>query len=113
MSASDETDDKRPVAADLKELEAKIAAAKTQVEPPPRVKKDYAQAQLAWRMVIELVSGLLLGFGIGYGIDVLAGTTPLFMIIFIGLGFVAGVKTVIRSAREVQEMQAPSGDLPQ
>tara|TARA_B100000963_G_C22016654_1_gene405224 strand:- start:182 stop:382 length:201 start_codon:yes stop_codon:yes gene_type:complete len=54
-------------------------------------------------MVIELVVGLAIGFGIGYGLDNFFGTMPLFLVIFIFLGFAAGVKTMMRSAREVQD----------
>jgi F0F1-type ATP synthase assembly protein I len=63
------------------------------------------QAQLAWRMVIELVAGLGIGFGIGYGLDALLGTRPWLMVVFTLLGFIAGVKTMIRSAEEVQRKQ--------
>ena len=59
---------------------------------------------MAWRMVIELVAGIAIGFGIGYGLDRLFGTLPVFLILFIGLGFVAGVRTMMRTAQEVQEM---------
>lgn len=64
------------------------------------------QAQLAWRMVIELVAGLMIGFGIGYGLDTLFGTMPIFLVLFIFAGFAAGVKTMLRSAKEMQEAQA-------
>lgn len=56
-------------------------------------------------MVIELVAGLGIGFGIGYGLDALFGTSPWLMIVFIFLGFAAGVKTMMRSAQEVQARQ--------
>lgn len=87
----------------MRALEARIAAAKGSVAAPHHMKKDYSQAQLAWRMVIELVAGLGLGFGIGYGLDLLFGTIPLFLVLFIGFGFAAGIKTMLRSAREVQD----------
>ena len=88
-------------AARLRALEAKLAARR----PKPgkdHMEEHYSQAQLAWRMVIELVAGLGIGFGIGYGLDVLLGTTPWLMLAFVLLGFAAGVKTMIRSAREIQ-----------
>ena len=69
------------------------------------MEEHYSQAQLAWRMVIELVAGLGIGFGIGYGLDVLIGTRPWLMVVFTILGFIAGVKTMIRSAEEVQRKQ--------
>lgn len=87
----------------IKQLEAKIAAAKKAQEPAPRADEHYSQAQLAWRMVIELVAGLGIGFGIGYGLDVLFGTLPIFMVLFVMLGLAAGVKTMLRSAQEIQE----------
>lgn len=57
---------------------------------------------MAWRMVTELVAGLGIGFGIGYGLDSLLGTRPLLMVLFILLGFAAGVQTMLRTANEVQ-----------
>ena len=87
----------------LEQLEARIAAAKKAQEPGPRVDEHYSQAQLAWRMVIELVAGLGIGFGIGYGLDVLFGTLPVFMVLFVMLGLAAGVKTMLRSAKEIQD----------
>ena len=54
-------------------------------------------------MVIELVVGLLIGFGIGYGLDSLFGTIPLFLVIFTLLGMAAGIKTMMRSAKELTQ----------
>jgi len=87
----------------LAQLEARIAAAKQAQEPAPRADEHYSQAQLAWRMVIELVAGLGIGFGMGYGLDYLFGTLPIFMVLFTMLGLAAGVKTMLRSAKEIQE----------
>ncbi|MBF9047797.1 F0F1 ATP synthase subunit I [Rhodobacterales bacterium LSUCC0031] len=86
----------------LRALEARIAAAKQAQAPKPHVEEHYSQAHLAWRMVIELVAGMGIGFGMGYGLDWLLGTGPWLMVLFMLLGFVAGVKTMIRSARELQ-----------
>ena len=88
----------------MAELEARIAAARKAREPGRTHQEEhYSQAQLAWRMVIELVAGLGIGFGIGYGLDVLLGTLPWMMMLFTVLGLVAGVKTMMRSAAEIQE----------
>lgn len=87
----------------LAALEAKLDQARARQAPlKAHQEEHYSQAQLAWRMVIELVAGLGIGFGIGYGLDALFGTRPWLMIVFMGFGFVAGVKTMIRSAQEVQ-----------
>ena len=97
-----------PDRARLAALEEKLAKAKSAVEGPLKSHQEehYSQAQLAWRMVIELVAGLAIGFGIGYGLDTLLGTMPLFLVLFILAGFAAGIKTMLRSAREVQERKA-------
>jgi ATP synthase protein I len=85
----------------LRDLEARIAAAKGP-EPKDHMEEHYSQAQLAWRMVIEMVAGVGIGFGIGYGLDALLGTAPWLMVVFTLFGFAAGVKTMIASAKEAQ-----------
>ncbi|GHG85935.1 AtpZ/AtpI family protein [Pseudodonghicola xiamenensis] len=87
----------------LARLEARLAKAKKAQEPKPRVDEHYSQANLAWRMVIELVAGLGIGFSIGYGLDSLFGTIPILLVTFTLLGLAAGVKTMLRSAKEIQE----------
>jgi ATP synthase protein I len=87
----------------LKALEERLEQARRRASPEKdHMEEHYSQAQLAWRMVIELVAGLAIGFGMGYGLDVLLGTRPWLMAVFTILGFAAGVKTMIRSAEEVQ-----------
>lgn len=92
--------DDRPDA--LSALDERIRAAKKRNAPPPPKEDHYGQAEQGWRMVIELVTGILIGFGIGYGLDTLFGTIPLMLILFTMLGFVAGVKTMMRTAAQFQ-----------
>ena len=98
-----------PDPARLQRLDEKIAAAKRAADPRPRVEDHYSAASQGWRMVIELVAGLALGFGIGYGLDTLFGTMPIFLVLFILLGFVAGVKTMLRTASEIQAKNTAAG----
>ncbi len=49
----------------------------------------------------EFVSGVLVGAGIGYMIDGWAGSSPFGLIIFLLLGFAAGVLNVLRSVGTV------------
>lgn len=90
----------------LKALEERIAQAKAAQAPKPRQDEHYSRANLAWRMVIELVAGLLIGLGIGYGLDILLGTGPIFLVLFTLLGFAAGVQTMVRSARDAEKKLA-------
>ena len=102
MAEHDHDDQK----ARLEALEAKLAAKRVVEEPKRHQDEHYSQLQHAWRMVIELVAGLVIGFGMGYGLDALFGTAPLLMIVFTGLGFVAGVRTMMRTAREMEREAA-------
>ncbi|MBC6436729.1 MAG: AtpZ/AtpI family protein [Rhodobacteraceae bacterium] len=92
----------RPDQDRLKALEKRIEHAKQGQEPKPHMEEHYSLAHLAWRMVIELVAGLVIGCAMGYGLDALLGTGPVLMVVFLLLGFIAGVKTMIRSANEIQ-----------
>ena len=97
---SDDPDPER-----LKWLEERIAELKRAGEPKPRVEEHYSAASQGWRMVIELVSGLSIGFAIGYGLDTLFGTLPICLVVFTLLGFAAGVNVMLRTARELQKEQ--------
>ena len=86
----------------LRDLDQRIQAAKNVENEGPKLADHHSGAQLAWRMVIELVAGIAIGFGIGYGLDTLFGTMPIFLVLFIFFGLAAGVLTMMRSAKEVQ-----------
>jgi ATP synthase protein I len=93
-----------PFAERLKRLEDRIAAARAgRAEPPRGAHGKFTQGSLAWRMVSELVVGTLLGLAIGFGLDALFGTRPLFLVVFALLGLAAGVRTMIRTADEVRK----------
>ena len=53
-----------PDTARTRDLDERIAAARSKLAPRPRADEHYSRAQTAWRMVIELVAGLLVGFGL-------------------------------------------------
>ena len=54
-------------------------------------------------MVIELVTGMLIGLSIGMALDYMTGMKPLFLIVLSLLGFMAGVKTMIATAKKMNE----------
>jgi ATP synthase protein I len=87
----------------MTQLEERIAAARKPEEVKSHKEEHYSMAHLAWRMVIELVAGLGIGFGVGYGLDHLLGTIPIFLVLFTLLGMGAGIKTMMRSAAEIQK----------
>jgi ATP synthase protein I len=55
---------------------------------------------------VRLIVAAMIGAAMGWGLDALFGTLPLFLIVFILLGFGAGIRTVMRSAEELQRKQA-------
>ena len=90
----------------LDQLQAKQAPKR----PPP------SQSGIAGRFATELVAALLVGGGLGWGIDWLFGrfdfyTRPVFMIVFVVLGAAAGILNVVRAAREINA-QIASGNVP-
>ncbi len=101
--------------AHIERLEKRIAALKKATEPEePKTQTNAAGgAELAWRMVIELVAGIVIGFGIGYGLDYLFGTLPIFLVLFVMLGFAAGVQTMMRTAAAAQKAENDRGQAPQ
>jgi ATP synthase protein I len=53
---------------------------------------------IGFRLSSELVAGVVVGAVIGWGFDRLLSTSPFGLIVFLLLGFVAGVVNVVRSA---------------
>jgi ATP synthase protein I len=95
--------EKDPFSDRLKRLEDRINAARSAREVrAPHGSREFTQGSLAWRMVTELVVGMLLGLGIGLGLDSLFGTRPVFLVLFALLGFGGGVRAMLRTATEVQ-----------
>ena len=94
----------------LKSLEEKIKAARKAVEPERPIQNKFSAAEVGWRMIIELTAGVFIGFGLGYGLDFLFSTKPFFILLLTLFGFAAGVKTMMRSARELQEKELYAQD---
>jgi ATP synthase protein I len=63
---------------------------------------------LGFRLSSELVAGVAVGAGIGWGFDRLLSTSPFGFIVFMLLGFVAGVVNVVRSAGAGQSRRGGS-----
>ncbi|TPW31014.1 F0F1 ATP synthase assembly protein [Martelella alba] len=71
-------------------------------EAPAKV-SDRKQMSQGLKLSSEFISAVFVGFMIGYLLDRFAGTGPWGMVIFILLGFVAGVLNVLRAIGVVRQ----------
>lgn len=55
-------------------------------------------ATLAFRMVSELIGGILVGVALGWGLDRLFSTSPFLLIVFSLMGTAAGFWNVVKAA---------------
>jgi ATP synthase protein I len=103
-------DDLKRLGARLDEAERKRAAGARQAPP--------TQANIAFRFSTELVAGLIVGGGMGWGLDWLFGhfgvhTKPWLMIVFVVLGAAAGIRGVLRAANELNTQMAAAPSVKQ
>ncbi len=100
----------------LTRLGERIAAAREAQQPRrSSVGEKYKAGSLAWRMVTDLVAGLLVGGGMGWGLDWLFGTMPVFLLLMGMVGLVAGIRLMLRTAEAVRrdgEANTGAGDGP-
>ena len=87
--------------ANLHKLDRRIEEFKSKKEKAVPVKLKVQND--GWRMVIELVTGMILGVSLGIALDYIVGSEPIFLIVFSLLGFMAGVKTMIATAKKMNE----------
>lgn len=100
------TDADRPPS--FEEIDSRLAEIRKRRTPKPMGSgaAKWKGAELAWRMVVDLAAGIAVGLTIGWGLDSLFGTKPLFMVVFVLLGFAAGVRVMLRSAEDQRRKAA-------
>ena len=92
----------------LDQIQTKAAAGAKRAPP--------SQSNIAFRFATELVAALIVGGGIGWGLDWLCGrlgfhTKPVLMIVFFVLGIAAGIRNVMSAAKEINaEIAAKRSD---
>lgn len=91
-----------PDPSEIRDFEERLSAARKAREPKETKRHAHHDAGAAWRMVIELVTGIVVGFGIGYWLDTVFETLPIFLVLFTLLGFGAGVRVMMQTAQETQ-----------
>jgi ATP synthase protein I len=101
----DAADEEAMLARRLSRLGESLEAHKSADEAAKTAKKPAGFAQ-ATKIASEFVAGIVVGAAIGWGIDKAAGTSPWALIVFLLLGFAAGVLNVLRSEGVVADAGA-------
>jgi ATP synthase protein I len=65
---------------------------------------------MALRLGADFVAGVVIGVALGWGVDRLFGTAPWGLVVFVLLGFAAGLLSVLRSAGLVRPGPAGGDD---
>ncbi len=88
-------------------LEQVKAEARAKRGPETDNKARGAALGQAMKIAIELVVGIAVGGFIGKVLDGQFGTAPWFLILFLMLGFAAGLLNIVRTARRLQAEAEP------
>jgi ATP synthase protein I len=100
-------DDEAALSARLQRLGNRLAQANRPPENDtgPRQTADPSAIARGFRLSTELVAGVLVGAVIGWLLDRWLGISPWGLIVFLLLGFAAGVLNVMRAAGVVRDRQ--------
>ncbi len=93
-------DDEAELSARLQRLGERLASVSRPSEngSGPRQAANASAFARGFRLSTELVAGVLVGAGLGWLLDHWLGTTPWGLMLFLLLGFAAGVLNVMRAA---------------
>ena len=100
MVASDQRTDEAALSARLQSLSERLGHAEghRSEEAGDRSAANASGYARGFRLSTELVAGVLVGAGLGWLIDRWLGISPWGLIVFLLLGFAAGVLNVMRAA---------------
>lgn len=81
----------------------KVKSSRPSEHAAPRPQGNASAMARGLRLSTELVAGVIVGAVIGWFLDRWLGISPWGLIVFLLLGFVAGILNVMRSARQMTE----------
>lgn len=96
----------------LRDLDSALAQRRPapEAEERPNATGGSAGFGNALRLSSEFIAAIVVGTGLGWFIDSLAGTSPIGLIVMLLIGFAAGVLNVLRAAGQVSEFGAAGRD---
>ena len=89
----------------LEALEKKLSASRQRHQPDEQRRANANMMGLAWRLTIEMLAGIGVGGFIGWWMDKVLGTEPIFMLILLVLGMGAGLMNSVRTVTEMRHKQ--------
>ncbi|MGQ0662032.1 MAG: AtpZ/AtpI family protein [Pseudomonadota bacterium] len=95
----------QPAPPPLDDLDARLREARLAHAPAVAPQGTYREMGLAYRVMVELIVGLALGAGVGWGLDSWLGTRPFLLVAMIFLGFAGSMMNIVRAARRFAEQQ--------
>jgi ATP synthase protein I len=90
-----------------KRLDKQRAERESETDTPAAGRPGFGTAL---RLGADFVAGVVVGAAIGWGFDALLGSSPWGLIVFLLLGFAAGILSVLRTAGLVAKREALDDD---
>ena len=94
-------DDRTPA---LEDLDRKIGRAKSGREQREFRSNSGVGMSYAFRLTTEMAAALVIGAGIGWLMDGWLGSDPWGMLVFLFVGFVAGILNAYRTAKRIADI---------
>lgn len=90
------------------DLESRLVVARAREKQEGDVRKRSPRRSMkglamGMRLTVEFASGIAIGTGIGWGLDLWLGSRPWLMVVFLFLGGAAGVMNAYRAAKGMDE----------
>ena len=96
----------------LEDLDSKIKTAqkgqKTLGKKPKKAITSGADLGMGMKIASDLIAGVLVGIFLGYTLDNFLETKPLFIVVFVFVGFIAGMVNVYRTAEKIEQSRKKS-----
>jgi ATP synthase protein I len=113
MAEKSPDDDRRKV----DELDSRLRQQRqSTAKPGPNVGRgsgvSHRQTAVAYRVLVDMIAGLLVGGFLGYWLDRWLGTAPWGLVTLLILGFVAGANNAWRAIRSFQAVEDKDRRLP-